>query len=55
MSKHLSIGCEVIYELFHILNCGFEIKSELFDTVDLNCVHNNAMIIAHLIHLGFFE
>jgi len=19
-------GCEVIYEMFHILNCGFEIK-----------------------------
>ena len=21
--------CEVIYEMFHILNCGFEIKSQL--------------------------
>ena len=26
-------GCEVIYEMFHILNCGFEIKSAMIIAV----------------------
>ena len=33
-------GCEVIYEMFHILNCG---KKKLFQASIrncLNCVHN---------------
>ena len=25
-NEHVRNGCEVIYEIFHILNCGFEIK-----------------------------
>ena len=25
--------CEAIYEMFHILNCGFEIKSAMIITV----------------------
>ena len=24
-------GCEVIYEMFHILNCGFEISNPQFN------------------------
>ena len=27
-------GCEVIYEMFHILNCGFEIYETL-----INCIY----------------
>ena len=23
-------GCEVIYEIFYLLNCGFEIKTDFF-------------------------
>jgi len=26
-------GCEVIYEIFHILNCGFEIKRAMMQTL----------------------
>ena len=33
-------GCEVIYEMFHILNCGFEIIFQASIRNCLNCVHN---------------
>ena len=26
-------GCEVIYEMFHLLNCGFEIKYSMIIAV----------------------
>ena len=28
-------GCEVIYEMFHILNCGFEIY-EIYETFHIS-------------------
>ena len=43
-------GCEVIYEMFHILNCGFELNQVRDDhrscVCNLNC--NNASNVTQL-------
>ena len=43
------IWFEVIYEMFHILNCGFEIKWAMIIAVTKAIAFITAMIIAHLI------
>ena len=43
-------GCEVIYEMFHTLNCGYEINTQL-----LKIASTTAMIIAHLISYPQFN
>ena len=43
-------GCEVIYEMFHTLNCEYEINTQL-----LKIASTTAMIIAHLISYPQFN
>ena len=40
-------GCEVIYEMFHILNCGFEIRSSIYETfhISLHDAQSNKMFL----------
>ena len=41
-------GCEVTYEMFRILNCGFEIKWAMIIARVQTPLKRDAMIIAHL-------
>ena len=45
-------GCEVIHEMFHILNCGFEIKRAMMQTL-----HARAFVLIvtfQIFHLHFW-
>ena len=47
-------GCEVIFKMFHILNCGFEIKSAIIIAV-MNAIYFVKYLLFTLCQVLFFS